>query len=77
MKGRDGLSQEYVGLFRGTANSLVNKSPITKMRWLSNIWAGRDRLHTEEGLEPVMRDPLASLFIKRNQVRRKRQRGIG
>ena len=63
VRGRDGLSQDYAGLFRGTADSMVAKDSATRMRWLSHIWAGRDRLRFEEGLDPLIRDPLASTFI--------------
>ena len=77
VRGRDGLSPEYVGLFRGTADAMIGKDSATRMRWLSHVWAGRDRLRNEEGLDPLIRDPLASSFIRRNIIRRKRRRGIG
>ena len=77
VRGRDGLSQDYAGLFRGTGDSMVAKDSATRMRWLSHTCAGRDRLRLEEGLDPPIRDPLASSFIPRNTIHKKRRRGIG
>ena len=72
--GRNGLSQDYAGLFQGNVRRLLNKDPTTKVQWLYRVWTGRDRIRTEQGLDPWYRDPLAATFIKRNHTRRKRRR---
>ncbi len=76
-RGRDGLAQEYGGLFRGNAESLVSKDAAARIIWLSNVWAGRDRIREAEGLDIEWKDSLASAFIGCNKARRKRKRGIG
>ena len=75
--GRDGLSQAYAGLFRGDVNQLLEKGINMKQQWLYRVWAGRDCLRLSQGLDLWFRDPLASAFIRRHEVRMKRKRGIG
>ena len=75
--GRDGLSQAYAGLFRGDVDQLLAKGINVKQQWLYRVWSGRDCLRLLQGLDLWFRDPLASAFIRRHEVRMKRKRGIG
>ena len=75
--GRNGLPRDYDGLFRGNVNRLLGQSGTGKMQWLYRVWMGRDRLRARNDLPPWHKDPLASSFMNRSRVRRKRKRGIG
>ena len=72
--GRNGLSHDYAGLFRGNVDRLLNTDSATKIQWIYRVWSGRDRLRKEQDLDPWYKDPLAASFIRRNEVRRKRKR---
>ena len=72
--GRNGLNQDYSGLFRGSVQQLLNSDSVTKVQWLFRVWNGRDRIRREQGLDPWFKHPLAASFIRRHQVRRKRRR---
>jgi len=72
--GRNGLEQEYDGLFRGNVHRLLKSNPTLKAQWIYRVWSGRDRLRKEQSLEPWFKDHLASSFLRRNQIRRKRKR---
>ena len=72
--GRNGLSGEYAGLFRGNVHRLLNGASSMKIQWIYRVWSGRDRLRNEQDLDPWYRDPLAASFIRRNKIRKKRKR---
>ena len=72
--GRNGLPQDYQGLFRGNVNRLLNSDSTTKVQWVYRVWTGRDRIRREQGLDPWYKHPLAASFIRRNHIRRKRKR---
>ena len=75
--GRNGLSAEYSQLFQGEREHLVNQNGNVLRQWLANVWAGRDRLRREQGLDPWHKNSLAMAFIKRFHKRQKRRMGIG
>ena len=72
--GRNGLPQDYAGLFRGNVQRIVNADSATKVQWLYRVWSGRDRIRREQDIDPWYKDPLAATFIRRNHIRRKRKR---
>ena len=72
--GRNGLSIDYDGLFRGNVQRLLNGGTGTKVQWIYRVWSGRDCLRRELDLEPWFKNPLAATFIRRNQIRKKRRR---
>ena len=74
--GRDRLSQDYSGLFRGNVESILKKDIAVKQQWLSRVWEGRDRLRRSQNLDPWFRNPLAASFISHFHVRRKRQLNV-
>lgn len=71
--GKDGLDSQYNRFFSGCLQSIVMKDDISKLHWLHSIWLGRDALRKAEGLEPMPRDPLASAFLYRSRLRKKRK----
>ena len=75
--GRDGLSGDYASFFRGSIETLLEKSVTCKQQWLASIWAGRDCLRLGLGMDEWQKDPLARAFIDRFKVRKKRKTGIG
>ena len=72
--GRNGLAPCYSGLFRGSVHTLVQKDSTSQLQWLDSVWKARDRLRHEEGLDLWDRDPVASAFVQRDRLRRKRKR---
>ena len=72
--GRDGLPENYSGLFRGSVQTLLKKDSTSKLLWLDSVWKARDRLRQEEGLDLWDKDPVASAFVQRDRLRRKRKR---
>lgn len=72
--GRNGLSSEYEGLFRGSTERLIKGDTAARLQWLSSVWAGRDRLRKDQGLDPWRKNALASAFMVRHRARRKRKR---
>ena len=74
--GRNSLSFDYIGLFRQNLDMLLEEDTNFKMQWLYSVWAGRDRLSREQGLEPWYKDPLAAMFITRYHKRRKRNKRV-
>lgn len=74
--GRNGLLQEYLGLFRGTVQRILKQDTAVQQQWLSIVWAGRDRIRRSQNLDPWMRNPLAAAFISRFHLRRKRKKRL-
>ena len=72
--GRNGLDADYRGLFIGNVDRILNANSTTKVLWLHRVWTGRDRLRKQQDLDPWFRNPLASSYLRRNRVRRKRNR---
>ena len=72
--GRNGLSQDYSGLFRGNVQRILKQDTAVQQQWLSSVWAGRDRLRRSQNLDPWMRNPLAAAFIGWFHSRRKRKK---
>ena len=73
--GRNGLTADYGSFFQGTREEWMEAKGEVKRQWLANIWAARDRLRHEQGLEPWYKDPVAFAFIRRFNKRKKRKRG--
>ena len=72
--GRNGLPNEYSGLFRGGVQRLIEANAATKVQWLYRVWSGRDRLRRIQELDPWYKQPLAATFLRRHLTRRKRKR---
>ena len=51
---------------------LVDKTICYKVQWLASVWVGRDRVRLRVGFPEWHKDPLASAFLRREKVRKKR-----
>ena len=75
IRGLDGLPVEFAKDFSGDVEEIIEgRNPVRKQQWLASIWYARDFMREAQGLDPVVKDPLAQAFITRFQVRRKRRR---
>ena len=72
--GRNGLPQDYGGLFRGNVDRILKGNAVTKVQWIYRVWSGRDRIRKAQDLDPWFKNPLAATFIRRHRVRKKRNR---
>ena len=72
--GRNGLSNQHEALFSGSATNVLQKNVDAKMLWLASVWFGRDSERRSDGLDPWHKDPLASNFLTRDKIRKKRKR---
>ena len=71
--GQNDLPQLYSGLFRQNISSILAKTVTSKLQWLDSVWSARDFLRQSQHLDPWPRDPLASSFLVRCRLRRKRR----
>ena len=70
---RNKLGLDYKLLFQGNVEALLKKSIYYKTSQLVSVWVGRDWVRKEEGLGEWYKDPLASTFLNRERVRKKRK----
>ena len=74
--GRKELPITFNGFFRGTVERILAKDAIAKCQWLSSIWYARDFYQRQQNLELWNKDTVASTFIQRNTIRKKRKRRL-
>ena len=72
--GRNGLSIQHEALFSGSATNVLQKNIDARKSWLASVWLGRDSERRRAGLDPWHKDPLASNFLTRDKIRKKRKR---
>ena len=73
--GLNGLPASFAGYFRGPVERILDEDAITKTQWLNSIWLARDFYRLQQGLDVWPRDEVASTFIQRNKIQKKRNRG--
>ena len=57
------LDIEYQSLFIGRVQRILDHSTDMQCKWLTNVWAARDRVRLLNGLEEWYKDPLATTFL--------------